>query len=215
MRDRLKSSFRTAGFATAAWGRRRPTAASDLPMIVCILVSVLLIVPATAGAVLPGPNGMIVFTSGRDDGLTALDDAHAQLWVAKKAGATPTRVTFNTAIQHRHASWSPDRTELVYSAGNSATGDFDLYILNLTQPASSTNPRDLTQSPGSARTARHGHRTVPVSRTSARSWAAQRRSRSRFRASPVARSVSSLRSAGTRASRCGRLTPRRSITAWS
>ena len=117
-------------------------------MIVCGVLAVLLIVPATAGAVLPGPNGMIVFTSGRDDGLTALDDAHAQLWVAKQAGATPTRVTLNTAIQHRHASWSPDRTKLVYSAGDTATSDYDLYILDLTQPASSTNPRNLTQSPG-------------------------------------------------------------------
>ena len=117
-------------------------------MIVCGVLAALLMVPTSAGAVLPGPNGMIVFTSGRDDGLTALDDAHAQLWVAKQAGATPTRVTLNTAIQHRHASWSPDRTRLVYSAGNSATRDYDLWILDLTQPASSTNPRDLTQSPG-------------------------------------------------------------------
>ena len=118
--------------------------------VLAVMLTVLLMVPTTAGAVLPGPNGMIVFTSGRDDGLTTLDDAHAQLWVARKAGATPTRVTFNTAIQHRHASWSPDRTKLVYSAGDAITGDFDFYILDLTQPASSTNPRDLTQSPGIA-----------------------------------------------------------------
>ena len=117
-------------------------------MIVCIVVGALLMIPATAGAVLPGPNGMIVFTSGRDDGMTALDDAHAQLWVAKQAGATPTRVTFNTAIQHRHASWSPDGTKLAYSAGSA--GDLDIYILDLTQAASSTNPRNLTKSPGIA-----------------------------------------------------------------
>ena len=87
-----------------------------------------------------------MFTSGRDDGLTPFDDAHAQLWVAAKAGATPVRVT-NALIQHRHASWSPDRTRLVYSAGP-AGGDFDIYILDLTRPLSATNPTDITPVPG-------------------------------------------------------------------
>ena len=115
--------------------------------IVAVIVG-LLALPATAGAVLPGPNGKIVFTSGRNDGATMLDDAHAQLWVVDKAGGTPTRVTFNTALQHRHASWSPDRTKLAYSAG--IGGDWDIYILDLTKPTSATNPIDLTQSPGIA-----------------------------------------------------------------
>ncbi len=100
----------------------------------------------SAAAVIGGPNGKIVFTSGRDDGLTPFDDNHAQLWVAAKAGATPVRVT-NASIQHRHASWSPDRTKLVYSAGV-AGGDLDIYILDLTRPLSATNPTDITPVPG-------------------------------------------------------------------
>jgi Tol biopolymer transport system component len=100
-----------------------------------------------AGAVIGGPNGKIVFTSGRNDGLTAFTDNTAQLWVAAKAGATPVRVTANPAIQHRHASWSPDRTKLVYSAGP-AGGDFDIYILDLTKPLGATNPTDVSQVPG-------------------------------------------------------------------
>ncbi len=119
----------------------------------CALVTVCAAVAMLAGvaparAVLPGPNGKIVFTSGRDDGLTVFGDAHAQLWVAARAGATPVRVTANAAVQHRHASWSPDRTKLVYSAG--VPPDYDIYILDLTQPISSTNPRNITQSPGIA-----------------------------------------------------------------
>ncbi len=102
-----------------------------------------------AGAVIGGPNGKIVFASGRDDGSTAFTDNTAQLWVAAKAGATPVRVTANAAIQHRHASWSPDRTKLVYSAGP-AGGDFDIYILDLTKPLSATNPTDITPVPGVA-----------------------------------------------------------------
>jgi dipeptidyl aminopeptidase/acylaminoacyl peptidase len=116
--------------------------------IVGAVITALLVITAPAGAVIPGPNGKIVFTSGRDDGLTAFNDAHAQVWVAEKAGATPVRVTTDGALQHRHASWSPDRTKLVYSAG--VPGDFDIYILDLTQPISGANPRNITQSPGIA-----------------------------------------------------------------
>ncbi len=149
MRDRLKSRFRTlvSGIALRAI---RAGVVSRRAVIVFGVIAGLLAVPAAAGAVLPGPNGRIVFTSGRDDGFSTFDDAHAQLWVADKAGAAPRRVTVNAGIQHRHASWSPDRTKLVYSAGNAATGDFDIYILDLTQPASGTNPRNITQSPGIA-----------------------------------------------------------------
>ena len=112
------------------------------------VVGVPLTAASSAGAVIAGPNGKIVFTSGRNDGLTTFDDAHAQLWVMAKAGATPVRVTANAAIQHRHASWSPDRTKLVYSAG--AAGAFDIWILDLTQPLSATNPTDITPVPGVA-----------------------------------------------------------------
>lgn len=111
-------------------------------------VGAALIAPAPAGAVLPGPNGEIVFTSGRNDGATIFDDNHAQLWIAPKAGAAPVRVTANAAIQHRHASWSPDGTKLVYSAG--IPPDYDIWILDLTQPISAANPKDITQTPGIA-----------------------------------------------------------------
>lgn len=115
---------------------------------VAILVALALGMPTTAGAVLPGPNGMIVFTSGRDEGLTPFDDAHAQLWLVAKQGDVPTRVTINAAVQHRHASWSPDRTKIAYAAG--PPGNFDIFILDLTKPASGTNPKNITFTPGIA-----------------------------------------------------------------
>jgi Tol biopolymer transport system component len=131
--------------------RRRRTSGARFTARAGILlaaVGALLAAAQGAGAVIAGPNGKIVFTSGRNDGLTPFDDAHAQLWVMAKAGATPVRVTANAAIQHRHASWSPDRTKLVYSAG--IGGDFDIYILDLTRPLSATNPTDVTPVPGVA-----------------------------------------------------------------
>jgi Bacterial Ig domain/WD40-like Beta Propeller Repeat len=120
-----------------------------LASVALVAAAGLLALASPAGAILPGPNGKIVLTSGRDDGATVLDDAHAQLWVAAKPGATPVRVTADTTIQHRHASWSPDRTKLVYSAGDAVTKDFDIWIFDLTKPISpGTNPRNITQSPG-------------------------------------------------------------------
>ena len=147
LRERLQCRFRTF----------RPTVAPrcGVRAVLAVVLGLsgiggLLGLSGTAGAVLPGPNGKIVFTSGRDDGVATFDDAHAQLWVAAEPGATPQRVTINAAIQHRHASWSPDRTKLVYSAGNSVTGDFDIWILDLSRPASASNPQNITQSPGVA-----------------------------------------------------------------
>ena len=111
--------------------------------------STLAVPVATAGAVLPGPNGKIVFTSGRDDSPAIFDSNHAQLWVADKAGGVPHRVTIQN-IEHRHASWSPDRTKLAYAAGDAGTGFWDIYILDVTKPASGTNPADITNTPGVA-----------------------------------------------------------------
>jgi hypothetical protein len=123
-----------------------------------VAVASLMALAAPAGAILPGPNGKIVFTSGRNDGATILDDAHAQLWIAAKPGATPVRVTADTTIQHRHASWSPDRTKLVYSAGTPP--DYDIWILDLTKPISpGTNPRNITRTQGIAEDRRRGRPT--------------------------------------------------------
>ena len=144
MRARFTSHVRT-GYSGFVLGGRAG-AVITRGVIALAAIGVPLAASANAGAVLPGPNGKIVFTSGRDDGFSTFDDAHAQLWVAPRAGASPVRVTVNAAIQHRHANWSPDRTKLVYSAGISP--ELDIYILDVTKPASGTNPLNITHSPG-------------------------------------------------------------------
>jgi Tol biopolymer transport system component len=113
--------------------------------LLLVILGALLVTASNAGAVLPGPNGKLVFTSGRNDGSTTFDDQHAQLWVVDRPGGVPHRVTVNAAIQHRHANWSPDRTKLVYSAGTNNL--WDIWILDVTKPASGTNPQDVTNSP--------------------------------------------------------------------
>jgi Tol biopolymer transport system component len=104
------------------------------------------VVPATAVAnVLPGPNGPIVFTSGRDDGATTLSDMRAQIWFLRGPGASAVRVTTLGLSHHRHPSWSPDRTKIAYARGpddgTPFDGPWDIYVQNL---AAGTAPVPIT-----------------------------------------------------------------------
>jgi Tol biopolymer transport system component len=115
-------------------------------LVAAFLGLTLLALPASAGAVLPGKNGKIVFVSGRDDGATPFSNAASQVWILDQPGGAFARVSNNAAFQHRHPSWSPDYTKVVYAAG--AGGDWDLWIQDLTQPLSATNPRNITNTVG-------------------------------------------------------------------
>ena len=78
----------------------------------------------------PGPNGKLVFTSGRAPG----NDNNARIFVADYPLGTPMQVTSTpsgTNIQHRHPDWSPDHSKIVYAAGTAFTGPFGLYIKDL------------------------------------------------------------------------------------
>jgi Tol biopolymer transport system component len=89
--------------------------------------------------VVPGPNGPLVFTSGRDDGATVLSDNFAQIWILSGLGGGATRVTSLGLTHHRHAAWSPDRTKLAYARGGTDgtpfNGPWDIYVEDLTRPA--------------------------------------------------------------------------------
>jgi Tol biopolymer transport system component len=102
-------------------------------------------VPLEAGATSPsGPNGRIAFTSGRDDGGTVLSDADAQIWILSGPGGTATRLTTNNTDHHRHATWSPDRTKIAYAAGATNMCPWSIFVRDLTQPVSATNPLNVT-----------------------------------------------------------------------
>jgi Tol biopolymer transport system component len=91
---------------------------------------------STAGAVLSGKNGAILFTSGRDGG-----DSVSKLYLntvkPDVIGETVVGpITPMGGIQYKHSTWSPDRTKIAYSAGlptgNPLTENFDIYIQDLT-----------------------------------------------------------------------------------
>jgi Tol biopolymer transport system component len=106
-------------------------------------------VPAAAGAVLPGPNGPLVFTSGRDDGLLVLSDSHAQIWFLSGPNGGAQRLTTLGLSHHRHASWSPDRTKIAYARGpddgTPFDGPWDIYVQDLSDPGSA--PLNITSTP--------------------------------------------------------------------
>ena len=83
---------------------------------------------ASATAIIPGPNGPIVFTSGRA-GMTPGDDNNAKIYVANGPGAA-IQVTTGTT-RHSHPAWSPDRTKIAYSKSVSGAGARDIWIKDL------------------------------------------------------------------------------------
>lgn len=101
--------------------------------------------PGAAGAVLSGTNGRIVFVSGRGEA----SDATAKLYTRPTIGsvgagtAEPVPAATGTG-QHRHPTWSPDRTRIAYARGDNATANYDIYVLDLTDP--NATPQNITSS---------------------------------------------------------------------
>jgi hypothetical protein len=102
----------------------------------------LAVLPGVSGATfVPGPNGKIVFASGRASSgipMPAADDSDARIWVADYPSGTPVQVTTAPArtpagdrAQHRHPNWSPDHTKIVYAAGRAFSGRYALWIVDL------------------------------------------------------------------------------------
>jgi Tol biopolymer transport system component len=82
----------------------------------------------------PGPNGKIVFASGRANSEIAnpANDDLARIWVADSTTGTPVQVTtLPTGVQHRHPNWSPDHTKIAYAAGVAFSGKYAIWIADL------------------------------------------------------------------------------------
>jgi Tol biopolymer transport system component len=117
----------------------------------CLLAVVAL--PDAASAVLSGANGRIVFSSGR----IGPDNGNAKLFLRLTtgsfggpplpAGQVPLDATNG---QHRHPTWSPDRTHIAYARGDSGCAtNCDIYTLDLTDenatPVNITNTPTITE----------------------------------------------------------------------
>jgi dipeptidyl aminopeptidase/acylaminoacyl peptidase len=129
------------------WGaRRKRRLALTIATIGLVALAAL---PEAAGAVLSGTNGRIVFASGR----APFDNANGKLYLRLTSGSLggppTTAPPLNTAAgQHRHPTWSPDRTKIAYARGgtNGCTPQCDIFILDLTDP--NATPVNITNTAG-------------------------------------------------------------------
>jgi len=62
------------------------------------------------------------------------------------AGSTSGPLTTGLAQQHRHPTWSPDRTKVAFAQGPGGATGYDIYILDLTTPGAT--PQNITNSSG-------------------------------------------------------------------
>ena len=98
-------------------------------------LALLLALPAAASAVLSGANGRIAYVSGR--GFT---DAQAKVYLRIATGSFGfggnTGPMSMASGQHRHPTWSPDRTKIAYARGDASCNPTkcDIYVLDLTNP---------------------------------------------------------------------------------
>ena len=100
--------------------------------------------PAPAGAVLSGRNGRIVYVSGPPFGATKL----SLRTVTSSTGGGSVSGPLDTGLtdQHRHPTWSPDRTKIAFAEGPGGATGYDIYVLDLTTPGAT--PQDITNSSG-------------------------------------------------------------------
>jgi Tol biopolymer transport system component len=109
---------------------RRPHKNSALRAAVAAIAfaTFLLTAAGPAQAVLSGTNGRIAFTSGRTAG-----DNTAQIFlrsvIGSQGGGSITDPITPLGGQSRHASWSPDRTKLVFANGTPGTPTTEMYDL--------------------------------------------------------------------------------------
>jgi Tol biopolymer transport system component len=109
-----------------------------------VFLAVLAAIPAGAHAVLSGANGRIVMVSGRDGG-DASANVYLRTILSSTGGGSTGEAVASAAGQHRHPTWSPDRTMIAYARGDASCnpGKCDIFVLDLTRPGAS--PENITQ----------------------------------------------------------------------
>ncbi len=109
-----------------------------------VAVIVLLALPAPAGAVLSGTNGRIAYIDGPAFGNTQL--FLRSVTSSTGAGSSTGPLATGLTEQHRHPTWSPDRTHIAFAEGPGGATGYDIYTLDLTVPGATA--QDITNSPG-------------------------------------------------------------------
>jgi hypothetical protein len=125
----------------------RRTIASAGVAVALGAVALFSLAASAAATPLPGENGRIVFTSYQPD------QTHASLFLLKvpfvppPPGSLSSPIATSATERHRHPTWSPDRTKIAFARGVSASNKYDIFVQDLTQPLSATNPKNITSSP--------------------------------------------------------------------
>ena len=114
------------------------------PLAIGLTLIALLALAAPAGAVLSGTNGRIVFINGPAFGNTKL--FLRSVTGSTGGGSTTGPLATGLAQQHRHPTWSPDRTKVAFAEGPGGATGYDIYILDLTTPGAT--PQNITNSSG-------------------------------------------------------------------
>ncbi len=109
-----------------------------------LAIGALLAFAVPADAVLSGTNGRIVFINGPAFGNTQL--FLRSVTSSTGAGSTTGPLATGLAQQHRHPTWSPDRTKIAFAEGPGGATGYDIYTLDLTTPGAT--PQNITNSSG-------------------------------------------------------------------
>lgn len=123
-----------SGTGTHAPARGRRLAA----LAAAALFGALVAPVTTAGAVVPGDNGQIVFESNRD--------GDPEIFVMNADGTVERNLTDNDGWDF-YPVWSPDSTEIAWGSDMGERFNVDVHVMN----ADGTNIRRLTDTPGEDR----------------------------------------------------------------
>ena len=126
---------------------KRRTIATTGVAVALAAVALLSFAAAAGATPLPGENGRIVLTSEQNTGFQKAELFLLPVPFSSGGGTLSAPITASPTLRHRHPTWSPDRTMIAYARGPSA-GPFDIFVQDLTQPLSATNPKNLTLSAG-------------------------------------------------------------------
>ena len=114
------------------------------PLCIGLALAAALALPAAAGAVLPGTNGRIVLISGPAFGNTQL--FLRPVFGSTGGGSMSPALATGLTLQHRHPTWSPDRTKIAFAEG---TGRCAVTTSTPSiSPRRGRRPMNITNSPG-------------------------------------------------------------------
>ena len=99
----------------------------------------LVVMAVPASAIVPGPNGRIVFESSRD--------GNNEIYVMNSDGTVQQNLTNNKQANDVFPAWSPDGTQITFSSDRAEAGDLDIYVMN----ADGSGVTRLTDAPGEDR----------------------------------------------------------------